>query len=191
MKILIPFALSVIFFLGSCLGGSSQFKKKPKFEYGKIANNTYSNSFLGLEVSLPETWTVDTSKKYESPFSPHFLEADLFDENQNAIISLNIVGHKKNPFSRDETLLQYIEDSNKNLEMLYEKDEHREFIKEIKIAKKDFYRNRVVLLVDSQALFMDEYATEKNGYFYSLTFSYSDTLNRTLVNDVLSKVKIH
>ena len=144
-----------------------------------------------MEVSLPETWTVDTSKKYESPFSPHFLEADLFDENQNAIISLNIVGHKKNPFSRDETLLQYIEDSNKNLEMLYEKDEHREFIKEIKIAKKDFYRNRVVLLVDSQALFMDEYATEKNGYFYSLTFSYSDTLNRTLVNDVLSKVKIH
>ncbi len=74
--------------------------------------------------------------------------------------------------------------------MLYEKDEHREFIKEIKIAESDFFRNRVLLLEESQILFMDEYATEINGYFYSMTFSYSDTLNRVLIDDILAKVKI-
>ena len=190
MKIFISIALSTFFILSACLGGNSKLKNKPKFDYGKVANNVYSNLFLGLEVSLPETWTVDTSKKYKSTFSPHFLEADLFDENQNAIISLNIVGHKKNPFSSDETLLQYLKDSNENLGMLYEKDEHREFIKEIKIAESDFFRNRVLLLEESQILFMDEYATEINGYFYSMTFSYSDTLNRVLIDDILAKVKI-
>jgi hypothetical protein len=74
--------------------------------------------------------------------------------------------------------------------MLYEKDEHREFIKEIKIAESNFLRNRVLLLEKSQVLFMDEYATERNGYFYSMTFSYTDTLNRALINDILSKMKI-
>jgi hypothetical protein len=190
MKIFIPVALSTFFILSACLGGNSKLKNKPKFDYGKVVNNIYSNSFLGLEVSLPETWAADTSKKYNSTFSPHFLEADLFDENQNALISLNIVGHKKNPFSSDETLLQYLKDSNENLGMLYEKDEHREFIKEIKIAESDFFRNRVLLLEESQILFMDEYATERNGYFYSMTFSYTDTLNRASIDDILAKVKI-
>ena len=115
---------------------------------------------------------------------------DFFDQNQNALISLNIVGHKKNPFSKDETLIQYLEDSNKNLALLYEKDEHREFMQEVKIAKSDFIRNRVVLLVESQSLFMDEYATEKNGYYYSMTFSYSDTLKRTEISDILTRIKI-
>lgn len=190
MKRKLAISFGILFLISSCLGGNNKFKKIPKFEYGKIENNTYVNAFLGLEIALPNTWTIDTTKKYKSPFSPHFLEADFFDQNQNALISLNIIGHKKNPFSKDETLIQYLEDSNENLALLYEKDEHREFMQEVKIAKSDFIRNRVILLVESQALFMDEYATEKNGYYYSMTFSYSDTLKRPEINDMLTRIKI-
>ena len=187
-KIFFPFVcLSII--LSACIGGNSFSKNKPKFEYGKVVNQTYKNNFLGLEVSLPETWTVDTSKKFKTHFSPHFLEADLFDENQNALISLNILGEKKNPFS-DKTLIEHLKESNENFNLLYEKNEHRETLEKVEISKTNFIRNRIELVSSGQTVYMDEYATDKNGYFYSMTFSYTDTLDRNAINPILEKIKI-
>ncbi len=115
MKTRFVIIIGVFITVSSCIGGTSKFNKKPKFEFGEVEGNKYTNDYFGLEVSLPETWTLDTNKKFQSPFSPHFLEIDLFDEDENALISFNILGHRKNPFSRDETLISYLKENNEGL----------------------------------------------------------------------------
>ncbi len=190
MKKNIIIIASLIFVLYSCFGGASKFNKKTKFEYGKVKENKYINNYLGLEISIPETWTIDTTKKFKSPFSPHFLEVDLFDENENALISLNILGHRKNPFSKDETLISYLKENNEGLTLFYEANEHSETLKPIKIANTDFILNRVIINSDSQSAFVDEYATEKLDYFYSLSFSYTDTLDRVEIDKILENIRI-
>jgi hypothetical protein len=190
MKTQFAIIIGLFILVNSCIGGTSKFNIKPKFEFGKVRDSKYFNSYLGLEVTLPETWTLDTNKKFESPFSPHFLEIDLFDENEIALISLNILGHRKNPFSSDETLISYLKDNNESLNILYDENEHREILKPVKIAKKDFILNRVIINTDNQSAFVDEYATEKFDYFYSLTFSYTDTLYRAQISEVLNAIQI-
>lgn len=190
MKTRFAIIIGLFILVNSCIGGTSKFNKKPKFEFGKVKDSKYFNSYLGLEVTLPENWTLDTNKKFESPFSPHFLEIDLFDENEIALISLNILGHRKNPFSSDETLISYLKDNNESLNILYDENEHREILKPVKIAKKDFILNRVIINTDDQSAFVDEYATEKFDYFYSLTFSYTDTLYRAQISEVLNAIQI-
>ena len=177
--------------LTSCIGNHSDFKKKPKFDYGKIVNHSYANPFLGIEINLPETWTIDSNTHFKSPFSPHFLEADLIDKEQNVLVSLNITGHMKNPFSKDETILDYLQESNESLGQIYDTNVHRENIEKTQIAHTKFYKNKVEILVENQVLYLDEYATKKNGYFYSITFSYSDTLQRTEIKNVLTRIKFN
>ncbi len=190
MKTRFVIIIGLFIVVNSCIGGNSKFDKKPKFEYGEVKEGKYVNNYLGLEVSLPETWTLDTSKKFESPFSPHFLEIDLFDENENALISLNILGHRKNPFSSDETLISYLKDNNKSLNILYDENDHSEILKPVKIAKKDFILNRVLINTENQTAYLDEYATEKFDYFYSMTFSYTDTLQRIEIEKILENMNI-
>lgn len=190
MKTRFAIVIGLFILVNSCIGGTSKFNKKPKFEFGNVKDSKYLNNYLGLEVTLPETWTLDTSKKFESPFSPHFLEIDLFDENEIALISLNILGHRKNPFSSDETLISYLKDNNESLNILYDENEHREILKPVKIAKKDFILNRVIINTNNQSSFVDEYATEKFDYFYSLTFSYTDTLYRPKISEILNTIQI-
>ncbi len=190
MKTRFVIIIGVFITVSSCIGGTSKFNKKTKFEFGEVNGNKYINDYFGLEVSLPETWTLDTNKKFQSPFSPHFLEIDLFDENENALISLNIMGHRKNPFSRDETLMSYLKENNEGLTYFYEANEHRETFTPTKIDKADFILNRVIINTDSQNAFVDEYATIKNDYFYSLTFSYTDTLQRREINKILQDIHI-
>jgi hypothetical protein len=190
MKTRFAIVIGLFILVNSCIGGTSKFNKKPKFGFGNVKDGKYFNNYLGLEVTLPETWTLDTNKKFESPFSPHFLEIDLFDENEIALISLNILGHRKNPFSSDETLISYLKDNNESLNILYDENEHREILKPVKIAKKDFILNRVMINTDNQSAFVDEYATEKFDYYYSLTFSYTDTLYRDQISKVLNAIQI-
>jgi hypothetical protein len=190
MKTRFVIIIGVFITVSSCIGGTSKFNKKPKFEFGEVEGNKYTNDYFGLEVSLPETWTLDTNKKFQSPFSPHFLEIDLFDEDENALISFNILGHRKNPFSRDETLISYLKENNEGLTLFYDENEHHETFIPTKIDNTDFILNRVILNSDNQNTFVDEYATVKFDYFYSLTFSYTDTLQRTEINKILQDIHI-
>jgi hypothetical protein len=100
------------------------------------------------------------------------------------------MGHRKNPFSRDETLMSYLKENNEGLTYFYEASEHRETFTPTKIDKADFILNRVIINTDSQNAFVDEYATIKNDYFYSLTFSYTDTLQRREINKILQDIHI-
>lgn len=190
MKTRFVIIIGVFITVSSCIGGTSKFNKKPKFEFGEVEGNKYTNDYFGLEVSLPETWTLDTNKKFQSPFSPHFLEIDLFDEDENALISFNILGHRKNPFSRDETLISYLKENNEGLTLFYDENEHHETFIPTKIDNTDFILNRVIINSDNQNTFVDEYATVKFDYFYSLTFSYTDTLQRTEINKILQDIHI-
>ena len=190
MKTRFVIIIGVFITVSSCIGGTSKFNKKPKFEFGEVEGNKYTNDYFGLEVSLPETWTLDTNKKFQSPFSPHFLEIDLFDEDENALVSFNILGHRKNPFSRDETLISYLKENNESLTLFYDENEHHETFIPTKIDNTDFILNRVILNSDNQNTFVDEYATVKFDYFYSLTFSYTDTLQRTEINKILQDIHI-
>lgn len=190
MKTRFVIIIGVFILVSSCIGGTSKINKKPKFEFGEVEGNKYTNDYFGLEVSLPETWTLDTNKKFQSPFSPHFLEIDLFDEDENALISFNILGHRKNPFSRDETLISYLKENNEGFILFYDENEHHETFTPTKIDNTDFILNRVILNSDNQNTFVDEYATVKFDYFYSLTFSYTDTLQRTEINKIIHDIHI-
>jgi len=61
--------------------------KPIKFDYGKIENNKYINSFFGFEMELPPNWVVQTKEQMEnlSKMGKELVAGD--DENMKAVIN--------------------------------------------------------------------------------------------------------
>lgn len=60
MKKILCFFLAIIMLFG-LFGCSSQ--KEPEFSLGTVANNTYTNEFLGIRFTLPAEWVFYTEEQ--------------------------------------------------------------------------------------------------------------------------------
>ena len=75
--------LILIFSLTSC----NQNGKPKNFDYGHIEDNKYLNSFFGLELTIPDSWIVQTKEQTEnlSKVGRDLVAGD--DKNLKAVIS--------------------------------------------------------------------------------------------------------
>ncbi len=67
---------------------------KPKgFDYGKVADNVYTNSFFGFELKLPVDWVVQTKEQTDNLMKRGEKLVAGDDENMKAIIKASEINY--------------------------------------------------------------------------------------------------
>ena len=56
----------VIILLLIVLSGCCQYKIVNPFEYGKLENNIYENTYFKIKVKIPDTWVIQSKEKIEN-----------------------------------------------------------------------------------------------------------------------------
>lgn len=95
-KYLLFIALTAFIFI-SC-NKSKKTSKPLHFDYGKVENSVYSNSFFKFNIQLPETWEILTQEQNQ-----HLMETESEDKNlQSEEKSVNLLTALKNADETDE-----------------------------------------------------------------------------------------
>ena len=82
MKLNSLLTLFGVLLLTSCISGG----KPDNFDYGKVENGVYTNSFFNCELTLPENWVVQSNEQVNEMMQ---IGEDLFvgdDENMRRVI---------------------------------------------------------------------------------------------------------
>jgi hypothetical protein len=188
--------------------------KEKGFDYGKVENNIYTNSFFNFEIAIPENWTI-LSKEQQNNMQKtgrKLIAGD--DENLNAIIKASevntayllstmqyeqgtaveynpgiaIVAENTKNFPGIKTGSDYLFQSRKFLESSQLKYDYidKEFTK-VTINGTDYYAMNASIKYMNLDIKQTFYAIVKKGFSIAIIISYvSDEQKATLLKSINS-----
>jgi len=190
---------------------------KPKdFDYGKVENNKYHNSFFGIEIDLPPNWVVQTKEQTDklTKMGQELVAGD--DENMKALIkaseinSASLLGVFKYEVGAPveynpnfmliaenlknapgiKTGSDYLFQSRKTLEQSQVKYDQidQEFKREI-INNQEFYLMNASINYMGLSIKQVYYSTIQNGFCLGIVISFIDDEQKMELDEIINSVR--
>jgi len=188
------------------------------FDYGKVENNKYTNSFFDFEMSVPTGWSVQSREQTEnlSKVGKDLMAGD--DENMKAAIDASTINSANllAVFKHDlKTAVKY----NPNLMMIAENLKNapdiktgadylahtRNFLKQSQmkhdhiddaskkemIGGKEFYSMNVTINYNGMQIHQTYYSSIQKGFSLVATISYIDNTQKKVLQDAVKSISFN
>jgi hypothetical protein len=188
------------------------------FDYGKIVNNKYTNTFFDMEMDIPKGWAVQTSEQTESiarkgreiitrdnkKLKEALKTADVGTANLLAVFKYEIgspVEEYNMNFVMVAVNLKDVPGIRTGREYLFEikkvlkqqnQIEYQQMdtdFKKMMIGKQDFYVMNTTMFAMGNTIKQRYHATVKNGFAFSIIITYQDDEQRPELEKVINSVK--
>lgn len=211
MKKIIYFLLLICFAFNS--NSYAQKGKTKKFDYGKVENNKYTNSYFGLELIIPENWVVkskeetkvitDAGKKIIASNnenlkevieaaevnSAYLLHVNKYEQGAPVDYNSSFLLLSENVTSSPgvKTGADYLFHTRKLLLQTQLKfTEIDEEFKKVIINNEEFYLMNLTMEIMGMEIKQGYYATIKNGFCVAVIISFIDEEQKTELEKMLN-----
>ena len=207
------FTISIfLIFTISCSNNS-----KPKdFDYGKVENDRYVNSYFDLELNLPSHWIVQTKEQTEnlSKRGKELIAGD--NKNMKAVFkaseintanliaafqyevgsavdynpSFMLVAENLKAFPGIKTGSDYLYQARKLMKQAqFQYDSIDDEFKKIMINNQEYYLMNASISYAGYTIRQEYYSTLKDGFCISAIISYNDDEQKSVLKKVINSMK--